>query len=245
LRSVTHTFGRVVAARDLTLEIPRGQTTVLLGPSGGGKSTALRLMLGLLIPQQGEVRFQGECITPHNARGLRRRMGYVIQGGGLFPHLTVRDNATLLAKVLHWPRAQVEQRLQTLCELARLPPGALDVLPRELSGGQAQRVALMRALMLDPDVLLLDEPLGALDPDTRYDLQADLKRVFNEVRKTVVLVTHDLPEAYYFGHSWRVIQDGHCVQQGIPTELMAQPADAFVARFLRAQRPFPVASEAG
>jgi osmoprotectant transport system ATP-binding protein len=175
-------------------------------------------MLGLVMPEQGEVLFQGERIT--------------------------QANAALLARVLGWDSPRREARLATLCELARLPASALDAFPRELSGGQAQRVALMRALMLDPDVLLLDEPLGALDPHTRFELQTDLKRVFEEVRKTVVLVTHDLPEAYFFGDVWAVIQDGGCVQCAPPGEVLTRPVDSFVSRFLLAQRPFPTAAEA-
>jgi osmoprotectant transport system ATP-binding protein len=242
LHNVSQRYGPVVALDGVSLDVPGGQTTVFLGPSGSGKSTALKTLLGLVQAEAGEVRFGGEPLTPSTVRSLRRKMGYGVQGGGLFPHLTAGENAALLARVLRWEQKRIEERLLTLSELTRLSPDALDRYPAELSGGQAQRVALMRALMLDPEVLLLDEPLGALDPDTRFDLQTDLKAICERLRKTVVLVTHDLAEAYYLGDQWVVFRDGRVVQQGPPREVLAAPADAFVARFLNARRAVPAAT---
>ncbi len=214
----------------------RDETTVLIGPSGCGKSTLLKLINGLLVPDAGEVRFDGTRLTPQNAQGLRRRMGYVIQEGGLFPHLTARDNVELLARHIGIASAQRAARIAELCELAHFEVDLLGRYPRELSGGQRQRVALMRALMLDPEVLLLDEPLGALDPMIRAGLQEDLRSVFRACAKTVVLVTHDVGEAAFFADRVVLLRDGRVVQEGAPRELVERPAEPFVEAFVRAQR---------
>ena len=166
----------------------------------------------------------------------RRRFGYVVQGGGLFPHLTAEGNAAIVARHLRWTPARIAARLTELAELTRLPRDALARFPHELSGGQAQRVSLVRALFLEPEVLLLDEPLGALDPITRADLQEDLRAIFAELGKTVVLVTHDLAEAAFFAHELVLLRAGVVVQEGSLDDLARAPADAFVARFVRAQR---------
>ena len=221
---------------DLDLEVAAGTTTALIGPSGCGKSTILRLMIGLLRPDAGRVLFDGREVTPASAPALRRRMGYVIQDGGLLPHLTARGNVTLMARYLHTPTERVDARVRELAELARLPLEALDRYPSQLSGGQRQRVGLMRALMLDPDALLLDEPMGALDPLVRSELQEDLRAAFARLRKTVVLVTHDIGEAGFLADRIVLLRDGRIVQQGGIGDLVARPADAFVTRFLRAHR---------
>jgi osmoprotectant transport system ATP-binding protein len=236
LRGVRKAFDGQAAVRDVTLDVPRGRTTVLLGPSGCGKSTLLRLMAGLLAPDAGEVIFDGVPLTAASARGLRQRIGFVVQDGGLFPHLTARGNVTLLARHLGHPRDGVERRLAELLELTRLPADLLDRYPVQLSGGQRQRVSLMRALLLDPPLLLLDEPLGALDPLIRSDLQADLRRIFRTLGKTVVLVTHDLGEAAFLGDDIVLLQEGRVVQRGPFADLTGRPADPFVTRFVNAQR---------
>jgi osmoprotectant transport system ATP-binding protein len=169
-------------------------------------------------------------------------MGYVVQGGGLFPHLTAADNVALVARWLSWDEPRVEARLRELAELVRLPFDSLARFPAQLSGGQSQRVGLMRALMLDAPVLLLDEPLGALDPITRYDLQRDLRGVFQRLGKTVVMVTHDLAEAAFFGGKVVLLDGGQIVQQGAIEDLVRSPATPFVARFVQAQRGSAVAS---
>ena len=217
---------------DFGLEFAPGETTVLIGPSGCGKSTLLRLLLGLLSPQAGGVAFDDAPL----GREARRRMGYVVQGGGLLPHLTARGNVALMARQLGWSANRIEARLADLAELVRLPIGLLGRYPAQLSGGQRQRVALMRALMLDPDVLLLDEPLGALDPMVRHDLQTDLRAIFRELAKTVVLVTHDLGEAAYFGDRIVLLREGHIVQSGTADDLVSRPAEPFVEAFVAAQR---------
>jgi osmoprotectant transport system ATP-binding protein len=212
------------------------RTTVLIGPSGCGKSTLLRLLLGLIQPDAGEVRLDGIPMIPANAPNLRRRIGYVIQDGGLFPHLTARENVALMGRFLRRPAAEMEKRLADLAELTRFPAYALERYPVQLSGGQNQRVSLMRSLMLDPDVLLLDEPLGALDPMIRFELQGVLKRIFQTLRKTVVLVTHDMNEAAFFGDEIVLLREGRIVQQGALRDLWDAPADPFVTRFINAQR---------
>jgi osmoprotectant transport system ATP-binding protein len=215
---------------DLTLA--EGSTTVLLGTSGAGKSTLLKLLNGLIVADSGEVLFKGKQVT----RESRLQMGYVVQGGGLFPHLTAAQNVALVARWLNWKSDRINVRLEELAALVRLPVDSLQRYPRQLSGGQAQRVGLMRALMLDAPVLLLDEPLGALDPLTRFDLQQDLKEVFARLGKTVAIVTHDLSEAAFFGGTVLLFRAGHVEQQGTIDELVKHPATPFVERFVQAQR---------
>jgi osmoprotectant transport system ATP-binding protein len=236
LRGVSKSYGRARVLGPIDLALPPSRTTVLIGPSGAGKSTVLRLMIGLIAPDAGSVLFDQAPITSRNVLALRRRMGYVIQEGGLFPHLTGRKNVTLLSRHLGIPASRVEARLEELCELTRFPLDGLERYPAQLSGGQRQRVALMRALMLDPDLLLLDEPLGSLDPIIRSELQEDLHRIFQTLRKTVALVTHDIGEAGFFGDLVVFLREGRVVQEGPPEELVRSPADPFVTRFIGAQR---------
>ena len=236
LRGVRKTFGPVTALGPVDLDIAPGRTTVVIGPSGCGKSTLLRLLIGLIPPDEGTIHLGTEPVTSVTAPALRRRMGYVIQDGGLFPHLTAAANVALMARWLRWPKTRTEARIGELAALMHLAPESLNRHPGALSGGQRQRVALMRALMLDPDVLLLDEPLGALDPMIRYELQTDLRDVFRRLAKTVVMVTHDLIEAAHFADAVVLLRDGRIVQQGPIGDLIGRPAEAFVERFVTAQR---------
>jgi osmoprotectant transport system ATP-binding protein len=236
LRDVSKRFGNTTVLEPLTLTIEPGQTTVLIGPSGCGKSTLLRLMIGLIAPDCGSVRFEGQEFTRENVLLLRRKMGYVIQEGGLFPHLTACGNVSLMARYLGWPAPRIGEKINALAELTHFPPDGLDRYPVQLSGGQRQRVGLMRALMLDPDLLLLDEPLGALDPLVRFDLQQDLRDIFRKLNKTVVLVTHDMSEASFFGDVVLLMYQGRIVQRGRIEDMIKAPADPFVTRFLNAQR---------
>jgi osmoprotectant transport system ATP-binding protein len=222
----------------LDLEIETARTTVLLGPSGCGKTTALRVMLGLIPPDAGQVLFRGAPLTPERLLQARHAMGYVVQDGGLFPHLSALDNVRLMALYLGWPEPRISERVQELAELVHLPTETLARFPTQISGGQKQRVALMRALFLDPELLFLDEPLGALDPMVRADLQTDLARIFERLSKTVVLVTHDLAEAAFLGHVLVLLQAGRIVQRGSLRDFTMQPADPFVTQFVRAQRRF-------
>lgn len=236
LRAVTKSFGDIEVLHATDLAVAAGRTTVLIGPSGCGKSTLLRLMAGLLAPTSGSVFLDDERVTPSSARGLRQRIGFVVQDGGLFPHLSARGNTTLMARHLGWEPAAVEARLTELVELTHFPADRLNAYPVELSGGQRQRVSLMRALMLDPRLLLLDEPLGALDPLIRSELQGELRDIFRSLGKTVVLVTHDLGEAAFLGEKLVLLQSGRIIQEGSFDDLISRPADPFVTKFVNAQR---------
>ena len=235
-KNVSKRYGDSVVLKKTDIQIASGETTVLIGPSGCGKSTLLRLVAGLITPDSGHIVFEDTPLQQENLAALRRRMGYVIQQGGLFPHFTVARNVTLMASQLKWPPLQIEARLHELAELVRIPQSMLQRYPAELSGGQYQRVSLMRALMLDPDLLLLDEPLGALDPIVRFELQQELKAIFSRLGKTVIMVTHDIAEAAYFGHTLVLLREGEVVQQGGLEALLKNPAHSFVSRFIDAQR---------
>ncbi|PYL80932.1 MAG: ABC transporter ATP-binding protein [Verrucomicrobia bacterium] len=235
-RDVTKRFGDDFAIRDANLEIERGKITALIGPSGCGKSTILRLIVGLVTADTGEIQFDGEKIAAETIMKIRRRLGYVIQDGGLFPHLTARHNLTLQPRLFRKRRDEIEKRIIELCELTKFPGSGLDRYPLELSGGQRQRVSLMRALMLSPELLLLDEPFAALDPLVRMNLQRDLKEICARLQQTVLLVTHDLAEAAFLGNEIALMSEGQIIQRGSIADLRAKPANEFVREFVSAQR---------
>jgi osmoprotectant transport system ATP-binding protein len=235
LHKVSKRFETVVALQPTDLCVEKHRTTVLIGPSGCGKSTILRLIAGLLQPTEGSIDVDGVPVNRLNLLEFRRRLGYVIQDGGLFPHLTARDNVLLASKEMRIPPNKAIPRLHELCVLTRLPEDVLARYPVELSGGQRQRVSLIRALMLEPRLLLLDEPLGALDPIVRSSLRDDLKAIFQRMKSTVVLVTHDLAEAAHFGDLIVLLKDGRVIQQGTLADLVHRPTDGYVAEFIRAQ----------
>lgn len=236
IQGVSKAYGQTTALHSINLAIPAGQTTVIIGQSGCGKSTILRLIIGLIKADCGSVFFEGIKVTPEVVISLRRKMGYVIQEGGLFPHLTAYDNVTMMARYLGWNIERIRERLNELAELTHFPSEGLERFPVQLSGGQQQRVSLMRALMLDPDVLLLDEPLGALDPMIRADLQEDLKQIFQALGKTVVMVTHDIAEAGFFGNIITLLRDGRVLQKGTLEDLIKSPVDDFVTSFINAHK---------
>ena len=236
LERVTKAFGERTVIRETTLEVDAGARLALIGPSGCGKSTLLRMILGLVVPDTGTVRVSDVIVTPKTARAVRRRVGYVIQDGGLFPHLTAEENVTLVARLQGGEPSALRTRVRELAELARLPAALLARHPFALSGGERQRVGLMRALMLDPEVLLLDEPLGALDPIVRARLQEDLRDVFRKLGKCVLVVTHDMAEAAYLADSIAVMRDGEVLQRGTMKDLVDEPKHPFVAEFVGAQR---------
>jgi len=236
LSSVSKRYNDTVALAPTDLQIPTGKTTVLIGPSGCGKSTLLRLIVGLIQPNTGNITLGGTELEPTNLLDMRQRMGYVIQEGGLFPHLTLRDNVTVMARHLRRDADWIARRLSDLAQLVRLPLELMSRFPAEISGGQRQRVSLMRALMLDPELLLLDEPLGSLDPMIRYELQQELKSIFAKLGKTVVMVTHDIAEAAFFGHTLVLMREGRIVQTGPFKALARTPAESFVTQFINAQR---------
>jgi osmoprotectant transport system ATP-binding protein len=234
LEGITKRYGRKQVLAPTTLTIRPRRCLVLVGPSGCGKSTLLRLILGLLTPDAGRVIVGGVVVTAATALAVRRKAGYVIQEGGLFPHLSATDNVALLARHLGWDAQRIANRLDELAVLVELDAALLRRYPAELSGGQKQRVGIMRALMLDPEVILLDEPMGALDPVVRARLQKDLKRIFSELGKTVVLVTHSLDEAAYFGDDIALMREGRILQRGTMRQLTESPADPFVREFVEA-----------
>lgn len=236
IENASKRYGSHVALAPTSLSVPEGRSTVLIGPSGCGKSTLLRLIVGLITPDSGSVTVNGALVQPQTINEIRHRMGYVIQDGGLFPHLTAKQNVTLLPNYLKRPKDSTEARIVELAALVQLPVDTLSRFPSELSGGQRQRVSLMRALMLDPIVLLLDEPFGALDPITRRELQRELKEIIQRLKKTVVMVTHDLGEAAYFGDEIAVMRDGHVLQCAPLKALQEHPADPYITEFIKAQR---------
>jgi osmoprotectant transport system ATP-binding protein len=227
-----------VAVGALSLDIPAGELVVLIGPSGCGKSTVLRMVNRLIEPTHGRVLIDGEDVGRASAVELRRRIGYVIQHTGLFPHQTIAGNVATVPRLLGWPRARTTDRVRELLDLVGLDPDRYGGrYPHELSGGQQQRVGVARALAADPPVLLMDEPFSAVDPIVRIRLQDEFRRLQAVVRKTIVLVTHDLDEAVRLGDRIAVLsQGGKLEQYATPAELLAKPANDFVHEFVGADR---------
>lgn len=239
LKKVAKYFDHHQALEPTTLTIEDGKTTVLIGPSGCGKSTLLRLIVGLITPSEGQIFFDDQEVNDININLLRRKIGYVIQDGGLFPHLNVKDNVSLFARFLGYSFEAIDERIAVLCDLVQLPLNILHSYPLQLSGGERQRVSLMRALMLNPDYILLDEPLAALDPIIRFELQQQLKQIFSYLRKTVILVTHDMREAAYLGSEIILMRLGKIIQKGSFQDLIHSPAVPFVTDFIQAQQ-YPI-----
>jgi len=236
LKNISKSFNSTKAIANFTYTFRKSNTTVLIGPSGCGKSTLIRLIVGLVVPEKGKIKIDNSYLSNSNLSETRKRIGYVIQEGGLFPHLTAKENVSLMANYIGWDSEKILARIKQLAELTKFPPDGLDRYPAELSGGQKQRISLMRALMLDPEFLLLDEPLGALDPLIRYDLQEDLKKIFESLEKTVILVTHDLHEAIFFSDEIILMNDSRIVQAGKIDEFIDSPSEPFVTKFITAQR---------
>ncbi len=227
-----------VAVDDLTLEVADGETCMLVGPSGAGKTTTMRMINRLIEPTSGRIFLGDEDVTKVDPVALRRRIGYVIQHVGLFPHLTVEDNVGTVPRLIGWDRARVRRRTAEMLEVVGLDPARFGRrYPAELSGGQRQRAGVARALAADPPVLLMDEPFGALDPITRDRLQGEFLRLQQELRKTVVFVTHDIEEAIRLGNRIAVLADGGRLEQyDTPANLLGAPATQFVADFVGADR---------
>lgn len=232
---VAKTYGDRTVLHPTTLTVAQGESLALIGTSGCGKSTLLRLVIGLIRPDAGQISLDGTVLTPANIRQVRLRMGYVIQDGGLFPHLTSAQNVTLVAKQQGWDRSRMDKRMEELAALVHLPADLLPRFPAELSGGQRQRVGIMRALMLDPQVLLMDEPMGALDPVVRKSMQQELKSIFESLGKTVIVVTHDMSEAAFLGDTVALMSGGKIIQRGSLKELQESPSDPFVTEFLNTE----------
>lgn len=220
LNNIEKSFGnhRVLNSIDLTFE--KGKISMLLGPSGCGKSTTLRLINQLLLPDRGTILIDGKNIHDYDRENLRRNMGYAIQGVGLFPHMRVSDNIAVVPKLLKWTKQKIDMRVEELLELVGLPRNYSTKYPHQLSGGEAQRVGVARALAADPDILLMDEPFGALDPINRLRLQQEFLKIQKQLQKTVVFVTHDVGEAVRMADHIVMMQNGQIVAQGDPLSIM-------------------------
>ncbi|WNG90874.1 betaine/proline/choline family ABC transporter ATP-binding protein [Mycobacterium sp. ITM-2016-00318] len=224
------------AVDNITMEIPAGEIVMLVGPSGCGKTTTMKMINRLIEPTSGRILIGDDDVTKRDPDQLRRHIGYVIQGAGLFPHLTVGDNIAIVPRLLKWDKKRISTRVDELLELVSLDPSQYrGRYPRELSGGQQQRIGVARALAADPPVLLMDEPFGAVDPITRQRLQDELLRLQDELRKTIVFVTHDFDEAVKLGDRIAILQAGSkIVQYDSPERILAEPADDFVRGFVGA-----------
>jgi len=225
------------ALRNIDLEIKEGEITVLIGPSGCGKTTTMKLINRLIQPTGGTIRIQGRDIASLNPVELRRQIGYVIQNIGLFPHMTIAKNVGVVPRLLKWEKARVERRVDELLNLVGLNPDIYrNRYPSELSGGQQQRIGVIRALAADPDIILMDEPFSALDPISREQLQDELIRLQQELRKTIVFVTHDMDEALKIADTIVLMKDGEIVQADRPERILRHPANDFVKSFIGKKR---------
>jgi len=229
-------FGKVKAVDDISFEVNEHETLVLLGTSGCGKTTTLKMLNRLIEPTHGSIFIKNKNILDQQAEVLRRGIGYVLQNNGLFPHYTVGENIAIVPQLLKWDKDKIRHRVSELLEKLHLSEDYLDVYPNELSGGQQQRVGLARALVADPPVLLMDEPFGALDNVTKAKIHAEFKALDELKRKTIIMVTHDVQEAFELGDRICLMEAGKIVQQGTPTELLFKPKNKFVRDFLNEQR---------
>ena len=237
VKNITKTFGAYTAVDNISFTVQDGETLVFLGSSGSGKTTLLKMINRLLEPDSGEILIDGRRINEQRVEDLRRSMGYVFQNNGLFPHYTIEENIGTVPRLLHWDRQRIAQRATTLMEKLQLRPEQYrSAYPRELSGGQQQRVGIARALAADPPILLMDEPFGALDPITRTHVRKDFKELDELRSKTIILVTHDIQEAFELGDRILLMDKGKIVQQGTPDELLFKPAGDYVRQFLQEQR---------
>lgn len=233
---LSKSFGKTKAVGDISFEVAEGKNLILLGTSGCGKTTTLKMINRLIEPDKGKVFINGKNILDEQPEILRRGIGYVLQNNGLFPHYTIAENIAVVAKLLKWDEKQIKHRVGELLEKLHLDKKYLSAYPNELSGGQQQRVGLARALVTDPPVLLMDEPFGALDTVTRSKIQQEFKDLDELKRKTIIMVTHDVQEAFELGDSICLMDKGKIVQNGTPANLLFKPANDFVKDFLREQR---------
>ena len=224
------------AVDDLNLEFESGRFIVFIGPSGCGKTTTMKMINRLIEPTEGTIYINGKNIKDTDPVKLRREIGYVIQQIGLFPHMTIQQNISLVPRLLKWPEEKQRERAKELLQLVDMPEEFLDRYPHELSGGQQQRIGVLRALAADQPLILMDEPFGALDPITRDSLQDELKKLQKELGKTIVFVTHDMDEAIKLADQIVIMRDGKLVQTGTPDEILREPANEFVETFIGKER---------
>jgi osmoprotectant transport system ATP-binding protein len=228
--NIRKSFQKKSVIKNVSLKLPLNATTALVGESGSGKSTLLRMVNGLVLPDTGDVKLLGEKIDYKNLPAIRRTMGFAVQGAGLFPHLTVMENITLIARLESWSEERISQRYDELFDLLALSGEFSDRYPHMLSGGQQQRVSLCRAMMLNPPLMLLDEPFSALDPITRRNIQDEFLNLQTVERRSVILVTHDMGEAEKLADFLVIIREGEVIQQGTLAEVESNPADEYVSR---------------
>ncbi|MBW3543678.1 MAG: ATP-binding cassette domain-containing protein [Planctomycetes bacterium] len=235
--SKSYRRGAAPAVAQLDLRVAAGELMVLVGQSGCGKTTTLKMINRLIEPTSGRIEVDGRDVAAGDPVQLRRKIGYVFQSVGLFPHMTVAENVAVVPRLLRWQSAEIRHRVEELLALVRLPPAQFrDRRPRELSGGQQQRVGVARALAVRPALMLMDEPFGALDPINRDRLQSEYRRLHDELKLTTVLVTHDMTEALLLADRIVVMQAGRVIQQGTPADLLAHPADDYVRQLLETPR---------
>ncbi|WP_340081325.1 betaine/proline/choline family ABC transporter ATP-binding protein [Terribacillus sp. FSL K6-0262] len=228
--------GNKKAVNNLNLEIEKGEFICFIGPSGCGKTTSMKMVNRLIEPTEGRILIDGKDIMKQNRVQMRREIGYVIQQIGLFPHMTISDNITLVPKLLQWSKEKRRERAEELIKLVNLPEEYLDRYPQELSGGQQQRIGVLRALASNPPLILMDEPFGALDPITRDGLQEEFKNLQRKLGKTIVFVTHDMDEAIKLADRIVIMRDGEIVQVDMPDEILRNPANEFVESFIGKER---------
>lgn len=234
---VSKQFDKTIAVKDVSLEVAEGETLAILGTSGSGKTTLLRMLNRLIDPGSGEIFINNKNIATEAPETLRRSIGYVLQGYGLFPHYTVAENIAIVPKLLHWPAATIKNRTRELMQKLQLPPDQYsNAYPATLSGGQKQRVGLARALAADPPILLMDEPFGALDPLTKAEVKRSFKELDELKKKTIILVTHDVTEAFELGSRIALMNKGVLLQTGTAAELLFKPNNNFVRSFLEQQK---------
>lgn len=237
LERITRYYGNTIAVNDLSIEVSEGEVCVLIGPSGCGKTTTLRMINRLMEPTSGHIFIDGRDIATIRPEQLRRSIGYAIQSVGLFPHMTVAANIAVVPELLHWQKSRINSRIEELLTLVNLNPAEYaQKYPHQLSGGEAQRIGVARALAADPPILLMDEPFGAVDPLTRERLQAQFARIQQELKKTIILVTHDLDEAIRLADRIAIMEAGKLVQYDTPEIILSRPANKFVHDFVGTDR---------
>ncbi len=245
MKDISFSYGEKQILSHFQLNIERGKTYCLVGSSGSGKTTTLRLMNGLLRPQKGEVYIDSTKFNFHEGEKWRRKMGYSIQGSGLFPHLNLYENLSIIARKERWLKKDIDHRIRELCLLMNLPyePDFLNKKPRQISGGQQQRVGIARALFMKPDIMLMDEPFSALDPITRSEIQKEFIRLQSKLHLTIVLVTHDLPEAFKMADEIVLLNHGKIEQKGRPSQFLLSPKTEFVKNFVDSHSPGNILKE--